>query len=110
MPACVRSCKSSRKPRHFDGRCSTTPSQGNCRISNRPTAMNLLNEAKLRQLGVSRLSARGITRFAANAEMLKESRELGYVDGYRERVAIFPIAQGTATATTYNGQAYFGIY
>ena len=157
--------------------------------------MNLLNEAKLRQLGVSRLSARGMTRFAANAEMLKESRaftptktydvfishrtsdaelvwglktvieaeglstyiywaenpsvvtqpvtrdtadglrekmrscraliyadtpaaasskwmpwELGYVDGYRERVAIFPVAQGTATATTYNGQEYLGIY
>jgi len=36
--------------------------------------MNLLNEAKLRQLGVSRLSARGMTRLAANAEMLKEAR------------------------------------
>jgi len=36
--------------------------------------------------------------------------ELGYLDGYRERVAIFPVVQGAATATTYNGQEYLGIY
>ena len=36
--------------------------------------MNLLNEARLRQFGARILSARGMTRFAANAEMLKEAR------------------------------------
>lgn len=157
--------------------------------------MNLLNEAKLRQLGARKLSARGITNFAAGAEMLREARaftpakkydvfishrtsdaelvwglkaaieaeglstyvywaenpaaitqpvtretaddlrekmracrsliyadtraasaskwmpwELGYVDGFTERVAILPVAQGALTTGSYVGQEYLGIY
>jgi hypothetical protein len=157
--------------------------------------MNLLNEAKLKELGSRRLAARGLTNFSANSEMLKEARaftpsqtydvfvshrtgdaelvwgikavieaeglstyvywaenpaavtqpvtratadglrqkmrscrsliyvdssaagaskwmpwELGYLDGYRERVAIFPVAQGASAVTTYIGQEYLGLY
>lgn len=36
--------------------------------------------------------------------------ELGYVDGYCERVAIFPVAQGNTVANGYSGEEYLGIY
>ena len=157
--------------------------------------MNLLNETILKQLGSSTLRSRGITNFAANAEMVKEARsftpakvydvflsyrtsdaeivwglktviereglsvyvywaedptsllkpvtkqtaddlrskmrasrsllyaaspaaseskwmpwELGYVDGFRRRVAILPIASGSTETSEYQGQEYLGIY
>ncbi len=36
--------------------------------------------------------------------------ELGYVDGFRQRVAVFPVAKGSSTSTSYDGQEYLGLY
>jgi hypothetical protein len=36
--------------------------------------------------------------------------ELGYVDGFRQRVAVFPVAKGSSTSTSYEGQEYLGLY
>jgi hypothetical protein len=36
--------------------------------------------------------------------------ELGYVDGFRQRVAIFPVAKGSSTTASYVGQEYLGLY
>lgn len=36
--------------------------------------------------------------------------EMGFLDGFRQKVAIFPVAKGTTTATSYEGQEYLGLY
>jgi len=36
--------------------------------------------------------------------------ELGYVDGYRKKVVIYPVARGQTQQQDYQGQEYLGIY